>query len=134
MTKAFPQDLYGVDFAFDENGDLKVSPGGRVATIAGPANVREAIIRRLGTARGEMFNHPEYGSGLPDLWGEGNVDVVWARAVREVREALSLEPRVGEVQDVHVRSVDGNRFDVLAFYKLIDDSNVYNVVFPFFVR
>lgn len=134
MTKNLPRDLYGVDFAFDVEGDLVVSPSGQVLTVAGADNVKEAVIRRIGTALGESCRHPDYGSRLPDLVGEENDDVTWAKAVRTVKQALSLEPRVGQIADVYVKAIDGNRFDVLAFYKLIDDDTPRNIVFPFYVR
>jgi len=134
LTKDLPRDLYGVDFAFDAEGDLVVSPSGQVLTIGGADNVREAIIRRIGTALGESYRHLDYGSKLPELVGEENDDVTWAKAVRTVKQAMNLEPRVGEITDVYVKAVDGNRFDVLAFYKLIDDDTPRNIVFPFYVR
>ncbi|MGD8719593.1 MAG: hypothetical protein PVH29_12335 [Candidatus Zixiibacteriota bacterium] len=134
MTRDLPRDLYGIDFAFDASGDLVLSPSGQVLTIAGADNVKEAIIRRISTALGESCRHPDYGSKLPDLVGEENDDVTWARAVRTVKQALALEPRVGEISDVYVRSYDGNRFDVLAFFKLIDSNVPLNIVFPFYVR
>jgi phage baseplate assembly protein W len=134
LTRDLPRDLFGVDFAFDAEGDLIVSPSGQVLTIGGAANVKEAIIRRIGTALGESYKHPDYGSRLPDLVGEENDDVTWAKAVRTVKQALNLEPRVREITDVYTRAIDGNRFDVLAFYKLIDDDTPRNIVFPFYVR
>jgi phage baseplate assembly protein W len=134
LISRLPSDLYGTDFALDENGDLELSPSGRIATVAGDDNVKEAIIRRLATAGGEMYRHPEYGAGLVELWGEDNNDVTWAKARRVVRKALSEEPRVKEVVDVYVKAIDGNRFDIYAFYTLIEDDNTYNLVYPFFVR
>ena len=134
MTKDLPRDLYGVDFAFDAEGDLVVSPSGQILTIGGADNVKEAVIRRIGTALGESYRHPDYGSRLPELVGEENDDVTWAKAVRTVKQAMNLEPRVGEIADVYVKAIDGDRFDVLAFYKLIDDDTPRNIVFPFYVR
>jgi phage baseplate assembly protein W len=134
LTKDLPRDLYGVDFAFDKEGDLVVSPSGQILTIGGADNVKEAIIRRIGTALGESYRHPDYGSRLPELVGEENDDVTWAKAVRTVKQAMNLEPRVGEITDVYVKAIDGDRFDVLAFYKLIDDDTPRNMVFPFYVR
>lgn len=134
MTKDLPRDLYGVDFAFDKEGDLIVSPSGQILTIGDADNVKEAVIRRIGTALGESYRHPDYGSRLPELVGEENDDVTWAKAVRTVKQAMDLEPRVGEITDVYVKAIDGNRFDVLAFYKLIDDDTRRNIVFPFYVR
>ena len=134
MTSRLPRDLYGVDFAFDAEGDLVVSPSGRLLTIAGADNVREAIIRRLSTALGEMHHHPEYGSRLFELVGEENDDVTWAKAIRWTKWAMSREPRVKEIADCYVKAIDGNRFDIYAYYKLIEDNVTGNIVFPFFVR
>ena len=134
MTRNLPRDLYGIDFAFGASGDLVLSPSGQVLTIAGSDNVKEAIVRRVATALGESYRHPDYGSKLPDLVGEENDDVTWAKAVRTVKQALALEPRVGEISDVYVRAFDGNRFDVLAFFKFIDSNVPLNIVFPFYVR
>jgi hypothetical protein len=81
-----------------------------------------------------MHRHPEYGARLFELLGEENDDVTWAKAVRWTKWAMSREPRVKEIVDCYVKAIDGNRFDILAFYKLIEDNVTGNIVFPFFVR
>ena len=85
-----------------------------LGTVSGAKNLRQAVVMRLLTPRGELatLGHPEYGSRLPDLVGEVNTETTRNRIRLAVLEALAQEPRIAEVNEVTVQPVPERRHDV----------------------
>src|SRR5271154_4092362 len=73
-------------------------------TIAGVANLQQALLLRFITHVGEMavLGHPDYGSRLQELIGELNDDTNRSLVKLYTLEALEAEPRVQEVVSVDV--------------------------------
>ncbi len=76
-------------------------PGGRgrsedLRTIDGRDNLKQAIILRLLTPRGEIaaLGHPEYGSRLHELIGRVNNDTTRNLVKLHILESLQREPRI----------------------------------------
>jgi len=82
--------------------DLISSAGSDLGTVAGRANLAQAIINRLLTRRGELarLGHPNYGSRLHLLVGELNNARTRGLAGIYIRECLAQEPRIQEVTEV----------------------------------
>ena len=73
-------------------GDFNITPGGDFGVIRGRINTIESIARRITTAKGIIFRHPEYGLE-PDLKGLPSVvafSIISSRIEDEVRQ----DPRV----------------------------------------
>lgn len=62
-------DPYGVDLAVDATFDLRATPAGDLAIVAGPDNCAQALFLRLSTPHGQLSLHPDYGSNVPDQVG-----------------------------------------------------------------
>lgn len=71
-------------------------PQSDLATVEGIDNLRQAVVNRLLTRRGELapLGHPEYGSRLYELIGRPNSATQRNLAKLFVIEALSQEPRI----------------------------------------
>ena len=104
----FHRDLWLTGRAFDQvladrdKVDLGVSSTGDVATVAGRANLAQAIVNRLFTRQGELarLGHPTYGTRLHSLIGERNVTRAQGRAEIYIRESLGQEPRIAEIVEI----------------------------------
>jgi phage baseplate assembly protein W len=72
------------------------TPQDDLATVEGIDNLRQAVVNRLLTRRGELapLGHPEYGSRLYELIGRPNSATQRNLAKLFVIEALSQEPRI----------------------------------------
>ena len=82
---------------------VDLQPANRdLATATGLDNLAQAIINRLGTRQGELagLGHPNYGSRLYQLVGEGNNSRSRALAELYIRECLAQEPRIAEILEV----------------------------------
>lgn len=81
-----------------ETVDLRIILGD-LATIEGQANLRQAILNRLLTRKGELakLGHPDYGSRLHSLIGEPNNTRTRSLADLYIRECLQQEPRLEEI-------------------------------------
>src|SRR3954471_24170247 len=67
-----------------------------LATVDGRDSLRQALVNRLRTRRGELapLGHPTYGSRLFTLLGRPNTDTMRNLAKLFVLEALAEEPRI----------------------------------------
>lgn len=81
--------------------DLK-SASRDLTTAKGLDNLVQAIINRLSTRQGELtaLGHPNYGSRLYQLVGQGNNRRSQAFAELYIRESLAQEPRIEAVLDI----------------------------------
>lgn len=82
--------------------DLIASASGDVQTVAGRANLAQAIVNRLFTRKGSLarLGHSNYGSRLYELIGEPNNVRVRGLAELYIRESLAQERRVGAITGI----------------------------------
>ena len=73
-----------------------------LATLAGRANLVQAIINRLLTRKGELrsLGHPDYGSRLYELVGEPNNIRIQGLAEIYIRESLAQESRIEAITGI----------------------------------
>ena len=100
----------GTDLKLQEKGlgsDLLVSPTGDLVIVSEEPNLAQAIINRLRTIEGELFEieHPTYGSRLYDFIGELNNDLTRNRIRNYIKSTLMKEPRIKEIVKITVKSL-----------------------------
>lgn len=85
------------DIRAQRNAELKSALDARVAK--GVDNLRQAIVNRLKTHKGELtaLGHPEYGSRHHELIGEPNVERTRNLIKLYILQALKREPRIEKV-------------------------------------
>jgi len=99
-------------------------------------NVRESIFIVLGTAPGERVQRKDFGCRIHDLMFAPNNTITAARAEYFCEEALyKYEPRVEELEVKAAPNRDEpNRLDIRITYKIIGQTHVKNLVYPFYLR
>ncbi len=100
----------GTDLKLQEKGlgsDLLVSPTGDLVIVSEEPNLAQAIINRLRTIEGELYEieHPTYGSRLYDFIGELNNDLTRNRIRNYIKSTLMKEPRIKEIVKITVKSL-----------------------------
>jgi len=124
---------------FDELGaDLAVSPQGDIDAVSGGLNLAQAIVHRLTTSLGELYDigHADYGSRLHELLGEPNNERTRERAKALVLECLAQEPRISEVTSVSVKAnaVEPHRLDMEITVLPVEGSSLLSIVYPFYLE
>ena len=117
------KDWLGQDTSFPINGALKPQ--------VGISEVNQCIQLLIGTMPGERVQRPEYGCRLyTRIWD--NIDDVASQGVSDIKEAIqTFEPRV-DLVSVNSRIYrDEGRVLFAIEYRLKDENNVNNLVFPF---
>ena len=114
------KEILGTDLNLQEKGlgsDLVVSPTGDLVIVSEEPNLAQAIISRLRTIEGELYEieHPTYGSRLYDFIGELNNDITRNRIRNYIKSTLMKEPRIKEIVKITVKSL------------IIDHSNNNNI-------
>jgi phage baseplate assembly protein W len=86
--------------------DLSVNDDGDVSSVVGEINLAQAVLHRLRTIKGELFDtgHLSYGSTLYDFIGEPNNELTREMIKLAVRNALLEESRIKEIVNVKVTS------------------------------
>jgi hypothetical protein len=100
--------------------DLQVVPGGRgglpgsqslqdLSSVAGRANLAQALILRLLTRQGALapLGHPEYGTRLVELVGQRNDDTARNLSRLFTVAGIAQEKRVARLLDLTVDTPDG---------------------------
>ena len=104
------KEILGTDLNLQEKGlgsDLVVSPTGDLVIVSEEPNLAQAIINRLRTIEGELYEieHPTYGSRLYDFIGELNNDITRNRIRNYIKSTLMKEPRIKEIAKITVKSL-----------------------------
>lgn len=95
VTETVPpvEDVLGTDVALSQ-GQLTATADGDWATVAGAANLGQALAHRLKTPTGELLAHPAYGCDMATVLGLRNRQAMQAVLIYYVRRAIAQEPRV----------------------------------------
>lgn len=113
---------------------VQVAARGGIATLDGIANIEKAMRIVLMTHLGERPMRPDFGSTLRDFLFEAMTPETAAAIAGEVRRALdSCEPRV-KVDAVRVEVADASiaRYDIDISYALLNSTDLFNLVVPFY--
>jgi len=117
---------FGADLAPDMKGDLQ--------TIDDDLNLGQAIFNRLRTKKGEYkdLGHSLYGSRLFELVGQPNNERTRNLTRQYVREALSQDARIREIQGIvlSVSHDQPNRIDIAISVTPVGKDTVLSIVFP----
>lgn len=143
-------ELFGLDLRLDyrcspgyyENADLRDSVRGSgyglrdLEVAAGVDTLRQAIVNRLKTHRGELapLGHPEYGSRHHEMIGEPNVERTRNLIKLYVLQALKREARIEKVLQANVRAEHDPPRDVVRIelaVKVIGQALPMEIIVPF---
>jgi phage baseplate assembly protein W len=123
--------LFDGDLSISSRGDLFTTTDYEKSTTApfeGYYNVIFAVFNRLGTVRGELLLHEDYGSELPLLVSTPNTPLLLKSIEDTFKEIINEDPRVESV-DLVQASQSGNMVSVIAHLKL--NGKAENTVFIF---
>lgn len=131
-------DIIGKDLKlkFDQLGaDLTVTSEGDLDTVSSEDNLAQAIITRLSTDEGELYDvgHADYGSRLYDLIGEVNNETTRERIKSKVLDCLTQEPRIKEVTSIIVKTApyDLHQVEIEITVLPVGSNTFLTVVYPF---
>ena len=115
---------------------VSINLNGGVSTSAFEENVRQSLFIILGTAPGERIMRPDFGCRIHDLMFDPNNYVTAARAEFYCEEALyKYEPRVENLEvKAGPNSDEPNRLDIQITYRITGQTNIRNLVYPFYLR
>jgi phage baseplate assembly protein W len=120
---------------FDELGVDLAAAKGDFETVSDEQNLVQAIIHRLTTEEGELYDigHADYGSRLHEVVGEPNNARTREMLKNLVKECLDEEPRILEVTDIKVtpNQYDLNRLDIEITVLPVGKGTLLSVVYPF---
>lgn len=113
---------FGTDIAL-VNGKLLADENGDLATVAGSANLAQALRLRLNTDLGELVFHTDYGNGALALKGKGARAGHAQLAAALVKRCVGADPRISSTRDV-TATLTGDRTDVVGTVVAIDGQRI----------
>ncbi len=90
----------GVDLLLTQNGDLAVTPDGDCRLAIGLTNLIQRIRTAIGTPRGALLHHPEYGVGL--VPGVSTADLDASQMKASLQDLLSSDSAFSGVGGVSI--------------------------------
>ena len=129
------EDYLGADVLFDAEGDLTVSPTGDVVIVQGRNCLLQDVRNRLEILPGDLFSHEDWGCGITRLLGVPDTPLNRALAIRYLRHALEVEPRI-EDNSISIKPLVFNseekRFEIS--FKTMGDTSSDSMVWGFGVN
>jgi len=120
---------------YEIGADLTATKKGDFETVKDEDNLAQAIINRLSTDEGELYDigHADYGSRLHEVIGEINNEATRQRLKALVRECLVQERRIVEINNISVLPdpSDPHRVDIEIAILPIESSVYLTIVYPF---
>jgi phage baseplate assembly protein W len=121
---------------FEQLGaDLIVTPKGDLETVDSEDNLVQAIISRLATDMGELYDigHADYGSRLYEIIGEVNNPITRQRIKTIVKDCLDQEFRIKEITSINVlvSPSDPNRVDIEITVVPVQGTRYLTISYPF---
>ena len=107
FSEAFGTDLFLTSDLFSLSqtslqGEVESNLYGDLKTVTGLQNLKQAIIHRLLTVRGELEYHPEYGSNITRIIGNKNTFEWREKCKLEIQSTVLSDPRVEKVDGITV--------------------------------
>ena len=121
----------GTDIAVSDGGDMLTQPTGDVQLVSGRECLMQAIMLRLGTPRGGLVWHPEYGCDAIQMLQSDDNDANRTELQLILQEAALEDPRVDSVE-VTVESWEREDIRVrVELWPIDDEDNPLNLVLGF---
>jgi len=128
------QEYYGRDLLMTTDEDTSGSQIGDIASNIPIQNISQALKERLATSKGELPEHPLYGSELYKLIGSKSLAGIEAEAEFYVADAIYQDPRVDEITMNRVRlSEDGKYLIIELKVKPIYNNEQLNIVYYYWL-
>ncbi len=85
---------------------------GDISTVAGVANLRGAIVRRLVAMPGSVVHRPAYGAGLPEFVNRRGTPANRQAVVNRTKQHLAKERRISKVIEISVGEWADGKIDL----------------------
>lgn len=118
----------GGNWLAGDKSDLVVSDRGDLATVDDLDNVRQALIRRLNTTKGDLWAHPDYGNDVWALVSEPIDDNFKAQALANIKDCIAQEPRVKLLEVTAAETPVSRMVDFTIRYQILSDTRVDNLI------
>jgi hypothetical protein len=90
----------GIDLLLTQNGDLAITPDGDCRLAIGLTNLVQRVRTALGTPKGSLIHHPEYGLGI--VPGISTADVDATQLLTSLQDMFRNEPAFTGVSSVAI--------------------------------
>lgn len=117
----------GIDIKLTQ-GAITVTPSGDIDWTGGIDNLKQAIIHRIHTAVGELFNHPEYGGVIVNSVSRPNTKINCGKIYIALVNLLTDEPRVASIDDLTVEPAGKNTIEIYLAFTPIEQTTSENIL------
>lgn len=109
---------------------------GRIKMSSNEDSIRESIRIIIGTRRGELLMHPEFGCRIQDYAFESvNYTTLYSMKTEVEHALIRWEPRITDIRaEVSDEQIDQGLLSIQISYVVRATNNQYNLVYPFYVN
>ena len=109
---------------------------GRIQMSSNEDSIREAVRIIIGTRKGELPMHPDFGCGIQEYAFEtADYTTLYSRKSEIERALIRWEPRITEIEaKVSDERIDQGILTIQVNYVVRATNNQYNLVYPFYIN
>ncbi len=107
---------------------MTITPSGDIGWVGGVNNLKQAIIHRIHTTIGDLFNHPEYGGIVVNSVSRPNTKVNIGRIYTAIVMVLSQEPRIQSIDNLEIQATGKYTIQIDLSFTPIDESTSENLL------
>jgi phage baseplate assembly protein W len=112
-------------------GDLQTTSGADLTTVDDITVVKQALVKRLNTRKGDLWAHPEYGCDIWDILSEPMSDTWYLEAVATIKECINDEPRARVISVSYTSIPQDRQVTFTISYQIVDDGRQDNLIWDY---
>ena len=109
---------------------------GRIQMSSNEDSIREAVRIIIGTRKGELPMHPDFGCGIQEYAFEtADYTTLYSMKSEIERALIRWEPRITEIEaKISDERIDQGILTIQVNYVVRATNNQYNLVYPFYIN
>lgn len=112
-------------------GDIQTTKSNDLSTVDDLTVVKQALVKRLNTHKGDLWAHPGYGCAIWDIISDPMSDTWYLEAVATIKECINDEPRAKAISVSYVSIPEDRQVTFTVSYQIVDDGRQDNLVWDY---
>jgi phage baseplate assembly protein W len=117
----------GIDIRLTQ-GAVTTTPSGDIDWVGGSDNLKQALVHRIRTTIGTLFNHPLYGGDIVSAVSRPMTKINIGRIYSAIVAILQQEPRIARVDTLKITPVGKQTIEIELLFTPIKEKTQDNLI------
>ncbi|MDF2568615.1 MAG: hypothetical protein K0R55_219 [Sporomusa sp.] len=115
----------------EATGDIQTTLSSDFSKVDDLTVVKQALVKRLSTRKGDLWAHPDYGSDIWDILSDPMSDTWYLEAVATIKECINDEPRAAVISVSYNSTPQDRQVTFTISYQIVDDGRQDNLIWDY---